>query len=113
MKTERLALPHKKICARCIQIGVLQLVMVWQHSNQYLATYINRRLNMQEMTKFAHPIELSDQELDLVAAGGNSGGDCGCKNGGSSNEQFGLVNLNNVLNHDNILSGNAVAIAVL
>ncbi|MGY3412364.1 hypothetical protein ACVWZV_008477 [Bradyrhizobium sp. GM5.1] len=35
---------------------------------------------MLEMTKLAHPIELSDEELDLVAAG--TGG-CGCQDGGS------------------------------
>ena len=63
---------------------------------------------MQEMTKFTHPIELSGEELDLVAAGWGSGGktECGC--GGSSVEQIGLVNANNVLNHNNILSGNEV-----
>jgi hypothetical protein len=62
---------------------------------------------MQEMTKFAHPIELSDNELDLVAAGGNSGGSCGCR-GGSSNNQVGLVNVHtgdiNVLDNIAVLS---------
>jgi hypothetical protein len=69
---------------------------------------------MQEITNFTHPIELSDKELDLVAAGWSNGGGggCGCKSGGS-NQQFGVINLNNVLNNDNILSGNAVAVAIL
>ena len=31
---------------------------------------------MEKMDKFTHPIELSDEELDLVAAG--CGGGCGC-----------------------------------
>jgi hypothetical protein len=31
---------------------------------------------MEKMDKFTHPIELSDEELDLVAAGCGSG--CGC-----------------------------------
>jgi hypothetical protein len=60
---------------------------------------IDRRLNMREMTKFAHPIELSDKELDLVAAGWNKGG-----NGGNGNGVFqaGLINLNDVASNDNI-----------
>jgi hypothetical protein len=32
---------------------------------------------MQEMTKFTHPVELTDEELDLVAAGCG----CGCRGG--------------------------------
>jgi hypothetical protein len=31
--------------------------------------------NMQEMTKFTHSVELADEELDLIAAGGG----CGCR----------------------------------
>jgi hypothetical protein len=30
---------------------------------------------MDKMEEFTHPVELSDEELDLVAA---AGGDCGC-----------------------------------
>ncbi|BBO03845.1 MULTISPECIES: hypothetical protein [Bradyrhizobium] len=53
---------------------------------------------MLEMTNFAQPIELSDEELDLVAAGTGS---CGCGGGGGGgggdrNFQVGLVNLNDV-----------------
>ncbi|GMO89122.1 hypothetical protein [Bradyrhizobium ottawaense] len=49
---------------------------------------------MLEMTNFAQPIELSDEELDLVAAGTGS---CGCGGGGGDrNFQVGLVNLNDV-----------------
>ena len=58
---------------------------------------------MQEMTKFSHPIELSDKELDLVAAAGNYCG--GCRgSGGNGNEVFqaGLINLNDVLSNDNV-----------
>jgi hypothetical protein len=59
---------------------------------------------MQEMTNFAHPIELSDKELDLVAAGWNKGGGCGCGGGGNGNGVFqaGLINLNDVLSNDNV-----------
>ena len=35
---------------------------------------------MQDITNFAHPIELSNEELDLVAAAGGHG--CGCRDGG-------------------------------
>lgn len=54
---------------------------------------------MQEMTSFTHPIELSDKELDLVAAGWNKGG-----GGGNGNNVFqaGLINLNDVASNDNI-----------
>ena len=38
---------------------------------------------MQEMTKFTHPIELSDKELDLVAAGWAK--QCGCEGGNGNN----------------------------
>jgi hypothetical protein len=59
---------------------------------------------MQEMTSFTHPIELSDKELDLVAAGGNKGGGCGCGGGGNGNGVFqaGLINLNDVASNDNV-----------
>jgi hypothetical protein len=61
---------------------------------------------MQEMTTFAQPIELSDNELDLVAAGGNYERNCGCKGGGDN--QVGLVNVHtgdiNVLDNIAVLS---------
>jgi hypothetical protein len=57
---------------------------------------------MQDITNFTHPIELSDKELDLVAAGWSNG--CGCGGGGNGNNVFqaGLVNLNDVLSNDNV-----------
>ena len=52
---------------------------------------------MEKMEKFTHPIELSDQELDLVAAGS------GCCRGGNTNNGgnggligIGFLNDNNV-----------------
>ena len=52
---------------------------------------------MEKMEKFTHPIELSDQELDLVAAGS------GCSRGGNENNGgiggligIGFLNDNNV-----------------
>jgi hypothetical protein len=59
-----------------------------------------KETNMLEMTKLAHPIELSDEELDLVAAG--TGG-CGCQDGGS------LIRTGDI----NVLSGNQVQVGVL
>ncbi len=55
---------------------------------------------MQDMTNFTHPIELFDKVLDLVTAGWNNRGGCGCKGGG--NNQVGLVDVGNVniLDHD-------------
>ena len=46
---------------------------------------------MDNMEKLTHPIELSGEELDLVAAGWSN---CGCQ--GESNTQVGLVNINDV-----------------
>ena len=60
---------------------------------------------MQEITNFAHPIELSNEELDLVAAAGGHG--CGCRDGGGDN-QVGLVNVNT--GDINVLSGNNIAV---
>ncbi len=61
---------------------------------------------MKEMNTFAFPIELSDNDLDLVAAGGNKGGSCGCRGGGDN--QVGLVNVHtgdiNVLDNIAVLS---------
>jgi hypothetical protein len=56
------------------------------------------------MPELTNPVELRDQELDLVAAGsgGHGGHRCGC-DGGDENTQFGLVNLNNVNVGVNIL----------
>ncbi|WP_247973727.1 hypothetical protein [Bradyrhizobium sp. 195] len=54
---------------------------------------------MLEMTNLAHPIELSDEELDLVAAG-TSG--CGCHDGGS------LIRTGDI----NVLSGNQVQVGL-
>jgi hypothetical protein len=61
-------------------------------------------MNMQEMTKFTHPIELSDTELDLVAAGGCHRSSCGSESGGNGNYVFqnGLINANDVLSNDNV-----------
>jgi hypothetical protein len=61
---------------------------------------------MQETTNFAHPIELSNEELDLVAAGSNYSGGCGCRGGGDN--QVGLVNVDT--GNINILSGNNIAV---
>jgi hypothetical protein len=47
------------------------------------------------MPELTNPVELRDQELDLVAAGsgGHGGHRCGC-DGGDDNTQVGLVNIN-------------------
>jgi len=60
-----------------------------------------KETNMQEMTNFTHTIELSNEELDLVAAGWSN--ECGCSHKGESNTQVGLVNLNDVNVGVNIL----------
>jgi len=60
---------------------------------------------MLEMTKYAHPIELSNEELDLVAAG-TGGHGCGCRDGGDT--QVGLVNVHT--DDINVLSGNNIAV---
>jgi len=61
-----------------------------------------KETNMLEMTNLAHPIELSDEELDLVAAGtGGCGG--GCHDGGS------LIRTGD----NNVLSGNQVQVGLL
>ncbi|WFU74814.1 hypothetical protein [Bradyrhizobium sp. CB2312] len=57
---------------------------------------------MQEMTKFAHPVELSNEELDLVAAAGGNYG-CECHDGGS------LISTRDI----NVLSGNQVQVGLL
>ena len=55
---------------------------------------------MDNMEKLTHPIELFDEELDLVAAGN---GGCGCDRHGS----FLNVETGNI----NVLSGNNIAVA--
>ena len=59
---------------------------------------------MQAITNFAHPIELSNEELDLVAAAGGHG--CGCRDGGETT--VGLVNVET--GDINVLSGNNIAV---
>ena len=54
-----------------------------------------------EMVKLAHPVELFDEELDLVAAAGNGG--CGCDRDGS------LINVET--GNINVLSNNNIAVA--
>lgn len=90
----------------CIQIGDRKLVMMWQHLFQRSATCIEKETNMQEMTNFAYPIELSNEELDLVAAGTGRSNECGCRGGGDT--QFGLVNVHT--GDINVLSGNNIAV---
>jgi hypothetical protein len=52
---------------------------------------------MQDMTTFTHPIELSDKELDLVAAGTGGGGGCGCdREGGNGNDSINILSFNQV-----------------
>jgi hypothetical protein len=55
---------------------------------------------MDNMEKLTHPIELSGEELDLVAAGWSQG--CGCDREGS----FFNVETGNI----NVLSGNNIAV---
>ena len=55
---------------------------------------------MDNMEKLTHPIELSGEELDLVAAGWNNG--CGCDRDGS------LVNVET--GNINIANGNNIAV---
>jgi hypothetical protein len=59
---------------------------------------------MDNMEKHIHPIELSGEELDLVAAGWNNG--CGCRDGNA------LVNVENVSILNGSLNDNNVAIGV-
>jgi hypothetical protein len=53
------------------------------------------------MPELTNPVELRDQELDLVAAG-SGGHRCGC-DGGDENTQVGVVNINNTNVGVNIL----------
>jgi hypothetical protein len=54
------------------------------------------------MHELTHPVELRDQELDLVAAGGGKQGHDRCC-GGDQNTQVGLVNVNDTNIGVNIL----------
>jgi hypothetical protein len=54
------------------------------------------------MPELTYPVELRDQELDLVAAGGSNGGGRHCC-GGDNNNQAGLVNVNDTNIGVNIL----------
>jgi hypothetical protein len=106
-KTSALRCRTENFLQQCIQIGVLQLVITWQQLDPATDIENRKETNMQEMTNFTHPIELSNEELDLVAAGTGGGGGhgghrCGC-DGGDETNQFGLVNLNNVNVGVNIL----------
>jgi hypothetical protein len=67
---------------------------------------------MQEITNFTHPIELSNEELDLVAAGWAKQQPCGCEgarntdsfngnNNGNGNE--GLIVVSGNLNGNTIV----------
>jgi hypothetical protein len=58
------------------------------------------------MEELTHPVELSDEELELVAAGGGSGGGCGCSDGSA------LVNVENVSILNGSLNDNNVAVGV-
>jgi hypothetical protein len=58
------------------------------------------------MEDLTHPVELSDEELELVAAGGGSGGGCGCSDGSA------LVNVENVSILNGSLNDNNVAVGV-
>ena len=57
---------------------------------------------MDNMEKLTHPIELSGEELDLVAAGWNN--DCGC-----GDREGTLVNIET--GNINVANGNNVAVA--
>jgi hypothetical protein len=56
------------------------------------------------MEELTHPVELSDEELELVAAGGGSG--CGSRDGSA------LVNVENVSILNGSLNDNNVAVGV-
>ena len=103
LKNKRLAVPHRKIFAAVHPDWCLAA-----SDNVAAVTAIpplteNRKeTNMQEMTNFTHPIELSNEELDLVAAGtgGNSGNNVG------NNELIGFGDIN-------VASGNQVQVGFL
>ena len=56
------------------------------------------------MEELTHPVELSDEELELVAAGTGSG--CGCSDGSA------LVNVENVSILNGSLNDNNIAVGV-
>jgi hypothetical protein len=107
MKTERMKNGNEKRAPR----GAAQNIFAAVHPDWRLAAsdYVaavtaatnienGEETNMQDITNFTHPIELSDKELDLVAAGWNNGG----AGNGNNVFQAGLVNLNDVLSNDNV-----------
>jgi hypothetical protein len=65
-----------------------------------MAPLTSKESNMDKMEKLTHPVELSIEELDLVAAGWNQGGGCGC-DGSLINVETGDIN---------VLSGNNIAV---
>src|SRR5438105_13571150 len=85
MKTERLALPYRK--------NLCEVHPDWRPTTSYnvaAVTAISRHLhrketNMEKMDKLTHPIDLYDEELDLVAAAWNNcGGRAGATKGNDS-----------------------------
>jgi hypothetical protein len=60
---------------------------------------------MDNMEKLTHPVELFDEQLDLVAAGNGGNDGCGCDRDGS------LINVET--GNINVLSGNNIAVASL
>lgn len=107
-KTSALRCRTEKFLQQCIQIGVLRLVITWQQLDPATDIENRKETNMQEMTNFTHPIELSNEELDLVAAGTGGGGGGGHRCGCGGDNQAGLVNIEtgniNVLNNISVLS---------
>jgi hypothetical protein len=87
----RQALCREKFTQRCIQIGGFRLEDTWHRWYGVINTQGEQKeSNMHELT---HPVELRDQELDLVAAGsGKHDGRDKCCDG--DNTQIGLVNVN-------------------
>jgi hypothetical protein len=98
---ERRGLRREKFTRRCIQIGGFRLEDTWHRWYGAINTQGEQKeSNMHELT---HPVELRDQELDLVAAGsGDKRGHDKCC-GGDDNTQFGLVNVNDTNVGVNIL----------
>jgi hypothetical protein len=61
---------------------------------------------MDNIEKLTHPVELFDEQLDLVAAGNGGNDGCGCRDGNA------LVNVENVSILNGSLNDNNVAIGV-
>jgi hypothetical protein len=100
----RQALCREKFTQRCIQIGGFRLEDTWHRWYGAINTQGEQKeSNMHELT---YPVELRDEELNLVAAGSGcrphpGKGKC-C--GGDEITQVGLVNLNDTDVEVNILS---------